>query len=151
MVDQFNAKARESNHAESDMYAIQGNLTEALPEESPLQKPEFFNFDLIVICLALHHIQDAQNLVNRLVERLGEGGRLVVIDWASGFEKDGVPEGKHDASHTITHGHYSAEEVEGMFKVAGCKATDFVEHEELSYLPMQPNTQFRLFFAKGTK
>ncbi|CZT21196.1 uncharacterized protein RCC_07058 [Ramularia collo-cygni] len=67
-----------------EMLAVRGDLT-AEPVETtdpPLPEEKLRNFDLIAICMALHHMEDIQRTITKLVERLRPGGTMLVIDWA---------------------------------------------------------------------
>lgn len=187
MVDSYNAKARALNLPASKIYAVQGDLMGpetttsngnngnggVNPEFTWQENPEFSNFDLIVICLALHHISSPQDLLTKLVSRLRPGGRIVVMDWLAdgelgekgGFSElqggdddddddDGDVEGKgkeRAALRTCTRSGFSQREMDKLFKEAGCTDTDFVLHEERSILPLAASGDALLFYAKGTK
>ena len=92
------------------MNAIRGNL---MDDSAALAGPDYYDFDLAVVSMALHHVKNPQELLMRLVERLKSGGVLVVIEWlppsASAAEEtpvQGGSEGRGHAEHT--HGAHSA-------------------------------------------
>ena len=167
MVEKYNITAREQGISESKMHAVQGDLM--APEVDPsLAGEDLFNFDLVVICMALHHLENPQEAVKRLVNRLKVGGVLVIIDWATGSEKyrrqqetkkgnnDGGAHhdhrsGRYPAAHTVAHDSFAREQIEGALKDAGCSETDFVLASKPSVVPMATGGQMQLFFARGKK
>jgi SAM-dependent methyltransferase len=163
MVENYNLAARELGFSETQMYAVQGDLMEG---DGSLSGEEFFNFDLVAICMALHHLADPHEAVKRLVARLRVGGVLVITDWAATAEKDCQKnvqwEGRcgnghddtlrrHPAAHTIAHLNFAKGEIETVLEHAECNAVDFVLHAESSTVPMAPGGKMRLFFARATK
>ncbi|KAL6720951.1 hypothetical protein ACLMJK_000051 [Lecanora helva] len=86
MVETYNAAAKELGLSSRQMYAIRGDLM-AENVDPALLGEEMSGFDLVVICLALHHIEDSGEAIERLVERLRVGGTMLVIDWATIEEK----------------------------------------------------------------
>lgn len=169
MIEKYNAAAREQGLSEEQMHAVLGDLMASELEPSLLCK-ELFDYDLVVICMALHHLEDPQEAVKRLVERLKVGGVLLVIDWAADGEKyqqqlrknaessseqaaddhDHGP-GRYPAAHTVAHDHFAREQVEDAFNKAGCSDIDFVLHPQPSTVPMEVGGQMQLFFARGRK
>ena len=79
MVDKFNAEAREAGMSEAQMRAVRGDLL--APADGSLGDPAFYDFDLAVMSMALHHVDDPKAMVARLVERVKPGGTVVIIDW----------------------------------------------------------------------
>ena len=166
MVELYN-KAAEANGLTSDqMRAVQGDLlaTRNHPGESSLDSPEFFNFDLIIMSMALHHVHGPEEMVAKLVDRLKEGGMVIFIDWvpeAEGANAKGHPSGQDHESHTErghhasehinAHDGFSAEQMRTMLARAGCYDVDFVLADEPSKLPEEFGGQKQLFFARGRK
>ncbi|OSZ99874.1 SAM-dependent methyltransferase [Trichoderma parareesei] len=96
-VAAYNEIARKSGIPTEQMVAVQGSIpsTEA---DTVLAKEEFFDFDLIAISMALHHIDDRVGVLSGLYKRLRSGGVLVVVDL--------TPEAhSHDHSHNHSHAH----------------------------------------------
>ncbi|KZL88153.1 methyltransferase type 11 [Colletotrichum incanum] len=84
MLAKYCATAADIGLSEPQMMAVQGNLL-ASPVEAtkpPLSQEQLSNFDLVAICMALHHVDDINLAIKRLAERLRPGGVLLVIDWA---------------------------------------------------------------------
>ncbi|KAF3482531.1 uncharacterized protein GIQ15_05290 [Arthroderma uncinatum] len=152
MVERFNQTARKEGFPETQLYAVEGNLTES--EVSPsLAKEEFFNFDLIIIAMALHHVADPQALVNRLVERLSPGGAVVVVDWEKEDDNSTFNPGKldHPAARTVAHVGFNKQEMNDMFSKAGCKDSDYTLMKEQLVVPSAWGDKKTLFFARGRK
>ena len=172
MVDRYNAEAREAGVSEAQMYAVRGDLMES--SGGPLEGQDFFNFDLIIMSMALHHIDDPKTMMAELVGRLKPGGRVVIIDWIPSDNKVTPDHGEssreqpsspgagsgaahhhehtpHPGAHTISFDGFSKEQMQSMFKEAGCSSSDYVLAESPSQVPPDPTGQKHLFFAKGTK
>lgn len=133
-----------------------------------------YDFDLVVISMALHHIEHPSKGVQRLVERLRIGGVLLVVDWATttgqgqqspgakghhhdapppigGENGDDLGDFKHQSAHTVAHNSFSREQMEDMFMKVGCKDIDFVLATERSVVPMAAGEEMQLLFARGIK
>ena len=121
MVNEYNAVASKLNFSSEKMHAVHGDLIR--PDVDPaLLSDNLSNFDLVAICMALHHLENPAYAIKKLVERLRTGGILLVIDWAissgadqdqlngaqegSGREKDdgGMGSRHHDHGHGHDHG-----------------------------------------------
>ena len=172
MVDKYNIEARETGRSEIQMHAVRGDLL--APAEAPLESEDFYGFDLVIMSMALHHVDNPKAMVARLVERLRPGGTVVIIDWIpseqasspgysghshkhfsdheadSGKASDGDHK-QHPVAHTISFDGFSKEQMQSMFTEAGCSGSDFVLAESPSQVPLDPTGQKQLFFAKGTK
>ncbi|TFA97727.1 hypothetical protein CCMA1212_010475 [Trichoderma ghanense] len=96
----YNEIARKSGIPAEQMLAVQGSIP-STETDTVLSKKEFFDFDLIAISMALHHIDDRVRVLSGLFERLRSGGVLVVVDL--------TPEAhSHDHSHSHNHPHTHA-------------------------------------------
>lgn len=60
------------------MWAVQGDLSESSAE---LKKPEWFDFDVAVMSMALHHVPDPKDMLVQLRKRLRRGGVLVLVEF----------------------------------------------------------------------
>ncbi len=185
MVGKYNAAALEQGLSENQMHAIHGDLMS--PKVNPaLLGPETSEFDLVTICMALHHLEDPADAAKKLVARLKKGGTFLVIDWATGAGQDqeelkraqqggelddnGSTEQHHHhhhehqrghghdhgvqrypAAHTVTRDSFPKEEIEEIFKDAGCEQVDFVLHPKKWSVPMARGGEMQLFFARCTK
>lgn len=131
-VASYNEMAQQSGIPVEQMHAVQGSIPPPL-ENTLLATEEFFNFDLIVISMALHHIEDQAGILSGLYERLRSGGVLVVIDLAPGAHSlnhaHGGECGDHDeyhvqhkarVQHTISnHDGYGVEDMKNLLSKAG--------------------------------
>ena len=99
MVARYNEAVRAAGILPEQMSAVRADIMADDPN-SPLAAPDYHNFDLAVVSMALHHIENPRELLTRLVRLLKAGGVLVVIDWlpdAAG--------GHHHHEHGHGHGH----------------------------------------------
>lgn len=172
MVDKYNAEAREAGMSETQMRAVRGDLME--PSGGPLEGQDLFDFDLIIMSMALHHIDDPKKMVAKLVERLKPGGRAIIIDWipseqvaSAGNDKSSHEHSSnhgahsdgphhhdhkpHPGAHTVSFDGFSNEQMQTMFKEAGCSSSDYTLAESPSQVPPDPKGQKHMFFAKGIK
>jgi SAM-dependent methyltransferase len=155
MVEAYNAIS-ESNNL-SNMHAIEGDL---LSSSASFQDPKYFNFDVIVMSMALHHVHDVQLMIKKLHERLREGGVLVIVDWLTmglggSQHGHGHEHGKGEmvtpGAHTVAHLGFSVEEMTGMFEKAGMVDVGFMEGIEKSKVPAEMNYEQQMFIAKARK
>lgn len=167
MVAKFNENARKQGLTEEQMHAVQGDLLATTDDAyGALKGAEFYNVDLIVMSMALHHVEDPQMMIVKLVERLRAGGVLVVIDWMAGSVDHTQPATRREqdtnghqdqgykqpsAEHTMSRQGFTREELDSMLKHAGCSHAAYVLHEEMSELPAKIGGQRQLFFARGQK
>ena len=81
MVKEYNYRAESRGIRSEDVFAIQGNIVDAT-ESADLDKPDYFNFDVVVLNAALHHMENPALAVQRLANRLVPGkGVLVISDF----------------------------------------------------------------------
>lgn len=109
------------------MFAVQGDI---LNPTSDKMGTEWFNFDIAIISMALHHVVDPITLLKRLRERVRIGGVIVVVDWLvddSHDKKDEVGE-KYDKSKMkkLEHGPkiwngFSEDGIQADLEAAGCE------------------------------
>lgn len=82
MVSRYNEQARNQGLTSSEMIATVGDLLGPAGPSAHLCRDEFFKFDLAAVGLGLHHFEDPDLAIRRLVERLKVGpGVLLVIDF----------------------------------------------------------------------
>jgi 2-polyprenyl-3-methyl-5-hydroxy-6-metoxy-1,4-benzoquinol methylase len=163
MVEAYNDGARIQGLPKQQMHAVQGDLMvppEKIPEE--LKREDLYGFDVIVMSMALHHVEDPQLMTTRLVERLRDGGSILIIDWALSASEEqethhhhehgrGHHQEVHSAKHTMSRSGFDKEEMIKVLKQAGCHEADYVFHPELSKLPSEFGGEKQLFFARGKK
>lgn len=196
MLAKYNATAARLGLGPDEMLGVRGDLfAEPLKATDPaLPDERLRGFDLVAICMALHHMQDIQLAISKLAERLRPGGTLLVIDWAQingataaqrefmedvkngGIQAKGVqqqdimghghqtqqhhhhhfvdpeqPWKPHPASHTITHDSFTEEQIEELFRNAGCTEVRWKLADKLSSVPGARTGKMQLFWARATK
>ena len=173
MVEKYNQAARLQGLSKQQMYAVQGDLQ--LPTvkvtHPDLHAEDFFGFHVIILSMGLHHIENPQLMLTRLVERLSDGGAVIVIDWVLEHETSGQQPAKggghdvtHDqgghsnkhgrhqlAHHTVSHAGFNEDQMHQMLREAGCSEVDYVLHPEPSRIPLELGEWKQLFFARGGK
>jgi SAM-dependent methyltransferase len=80
MVDAVRAKAEKDN--------VQNLLAVKQAVASGDDLAPYGFFDVAIIVLTLHHIKDAQGILNAMASRLAPGGNLIVVDFASDDDSD---------------------------------------------------------------
>lgn len=95
MVDEFNRNA--SSLGISDKMI--GYKADLLAESAPadFSGPEFNDFDMVAVSMALHHFEHPDLALQRLADRLKKGGVCYIIDF--------VPNSGHGHGHGHAHGH----------------------------------------------
>ncbi|KAH8733833.1 S-adenosyl-L-methionine-dependent methyltransferase [Ilyonectria robusta] len=154
MVDQYNKKAQEEGVSPEKRRAIPGDLLKPDATPSPeLNSPEFFGFDVIVMCMALHHVEDYTVMIQRLSERLAEGGALVIVDWVAPKES-GCPlaDKVHQMSgHTITRLGFKEQDVKDAYEKAGLEGWGWKWTSSRCKMPEEIGGEQQLFLARGEK
>ena len=147
MVVEYNKHAQTAGEPPEKMFARQGNLlgTE-IPEH--LRGPEYFDFDLVTVGLALHHFEDPAFAVKRLAERLRKGGVCLVID----FVEHSLDIGPHGHG-TVTTGGFGCETMRKMFDDAGVGGGfEYVVAGKPLAFTLEGKTHERSFFlARGER
>ncbi|MCJ1308812.1 hypothetical protein MMC25_002467 [Agyrium rufum] len=118
MAAEYNRRARAQGFSEEEMFAMQSNLLNRDESASnPVTKgEEWYNFDVAIVCLGFHHLEDPELAVEQLVQRLRPGtGSLVVLDFLDAHEGMGFNEviedmkkesgSSGDQGHEHGHGH----------------------------------------------
>lgn len=117
MLDKYRGTAAELGLDESRMIAVQGDLLAPVvqPTTPTLTDEELSGFDLVAICMALHHVDDIERATRRLADRLRPGGVLLIIDWAT--RSSSVEDERHEQQHPMSstqsgihqhqHGHHN--------------------------------------------
>lgn len=177
MVREYNDHALAAGIPEEKMHAVQGNiLAPSLPpsesQEIPFAEKEWFDFDIILLSMALHHVPSPSDAITKLTARLAQGGVLIIIDWLlssivyhdSGEPRFGLPShhggGNNNhahnvvpgSEHTITRAGFEKEEMEGFFRDAGCVDVGFLGFEEMTRLgDGEGAVEQKLFVARTRK
>jgi SAM-dependent methyltransferase len=162
MVEQYNKAALTSGLKPEQASAAVGDLVgETVPAH--LNGPEYQDFDLAVIGLGFHHMEDPARAAKRLTERLKPGtGVLLIIDFLP-FESEHqlgeeyrkqLPEGHDfpDMSSTIKHTGFQRQGIKKLFEDAGLEDFGWSVLDDPSILELKSGTRQRtLFFAKGRR
>ncbi|KAI4252852.1 MAG: hypothetical protein L6R42_007810 [Xanthoria sp. 1 TBL-2021] len=166
MVNSFNQRAAAFDVPNrKKMFAVQGDLLApaASNDGTSFAGKEWFDFDLAIMTMALHHVPSPEDAVKMLVSRVKVGRPVLLVDWVAGttVREEGVVacsghgEHAHDVmpgTHTVTREGFMKDEVVKMLEVAGCVDVGFVEFGELSHLDFGEKRMWRrLFLAKGVK
>ncbi|KAK2744148.1 hypothetical protein FQN57_004408 [Myotisia sp. PD_48] len=151
MIEQFNMKARAEGFPEEKLYAVQGSLSgnEASPS---MAQEEFFNFDFIVISMALHHLSEPQLFINHAFERLAPGGTLLVIDIEIDPHSDlDLSKVEDPAARTIAHSGFTKDELENMMSQSGYHDFEYSLMQGKIPMPGRFGGDKQLFFACARK
>lgn len=138
MLAEFNRNARTIGLADKMIGYKADLLAQPAPEE--FSGPEYNDFDVMAVSMALHHFEHPDVALQRLASRLKKGGSFMIIDLipSSGHNHEHdhghgnghdhphrhghVKQEGHDfgdAAHTVkTHG-FSRDDMEKLFKDAG--------------------------------
>ncbi|KAL8801163.1 MAG: hypothetical protein Q9182_004668 [Xanthomendoza sp. 2 TL-2023] len=150
------------------MVAVQGDLLSPSVDNhggTSFADKEWFDFDVAIMSMALHHVASPEDAVGALVGRVKEGRSVVFIDFVSGsmarrgegphgMGKGGHCHGTQDlpGAHTRTREGFSEEDMKKMLVDAGCEDVGFKEFGDLTRMEFGDQVVVgRLFLAKGKK
>jgi 2-polyprenyl-3-methyl-5-hydroxy-6-metoxy-1,4-benzoquinol methylase len=161
MVEMYNETASSLGISSDRMHATRGDLLAPSDEIlNILKESGYSNLNVVVMSMALHHVADPQLMLAKLVNRLTEGGRILIIDWAH-MEDDvetSWPSAEalqkaeiKDVKHILNNATFSEGNVVELLKGAGCKEAEFALCPEISKLPVEFGSEKRLFFGLGKK
>lgn len=153
MVEQYNLLANESS-TQHKMHAIQGDLLDmAATPSANLDTSEYKNFDFAIMSLALHHVENVDDMVKRLAERLVDGGVLVIVDWVADSESGCKIPPLEDmpVAHTVNHMGFREDDLRGTFERAGLGDWGWKWFGERSEVPSSFGGEQQGFLARGTK
>jgi SAM-dependent methyltransferase len=143
MVETYNARFTTQTTEQLPIaHAVVGNLLEETSLEA-FSNPEFFNFDLVIIGLGFHHLENPKLATERLVERLKPGGVFAIIDFITHPKEHGP------AIHTVAHHGFSEIQIRDILSEAGL--------DDIGFRQMDGEVQIRNmssrkpFLAKGRK
>ncbi|KAM0561592.1 hypothetical protein ACHAPJ_002760 [Fusarium lateritium] len=155
MAEQYNEMALKAGYTPTKMRAVQGDLID--PESTPspeLNSLAFFNFDVIIMCMALHHIQDPDYMILQLSKRLKQGGILVIVDWAAISESGSSQTGDRAMDLSNRTGNrmgFTESDVRSAFEKAGLKDWSWKLASTRSQVPREIGGEQQLFLARGKK
>ncbi|KAI1330417.1 S-adenosyl-L-methionine-dependent methyltransferase [Xylariaceae sp. FL0255] len=182
MVNSYNEAAKKAGLPIERMSATRGDVLDddAATNGTPLIDQEFFEFDAVIMSMALHHVGNQAEMLKRLVQRLKVGGVIVIIDFARlpgegnvAFHKHGHHHDEHhhghhgdhhpsnlnfDSSPTVSRNSFSKEDMLQFFQAAGCDGDSFGFHihPEYTIVPeevsgVKGRLKRKLFMAKARK
>ncbi|KAM0545780.1 hypothetical protein ACHAPJ_011204 [Fusarium lateritium] len=155
MVEQYNMLAEAAGFAPNKMRAVHGDLMSPETTPSPeLNTPEFNNFDLVVLCMALHHVEDYAGMVKKLSERLSPNGVLLVVDWVAPSESGcSEPSKFREASKGTASSKmgFTEMEIKTAFEQAGLVDWRWKWCSERTEVPEEIGGEQQGFFARGQK
>lgn len=150
MVKQYNIEAKNAGYSDEKMHAICGDLVNG----SATVDESVSGFDLIVMSMALHHVDDPKDMIQRLSGRLGKDGVLLIIDWVgpseSGCSPPKAPE-DHPVRHTVSRMGFEKAEIHEWFTDAGLHDFGWRWFSERSHLPEDIGGEKQLFLARAVK
>lgn len=159
MVQRYNDCAARLGYSPSQAHAVVGDLATdgKLAAEG--------GFDVVVVSMALHHLDDPRGMLDLLAKRVRPGGVLIAVEGVDykalgsevegemlekGDEKGEMGSGRHRGKAQEHEAHrpevlkttnhhlvFSEELFRGWFRGAGCDEGKFVyvENEEVSHIP----------------
>lgn len=148
MLKEFDRLRTEAGHSEEKMRAVWGDLLDPAGTPGPeLDGPEFRDFDVVAMGYALHHVDDTQNMIQKLSERLRPGGTLLIIDFI----------GKHASelgggADFVAHGGFVEDQLRVQFQKAGLDRNwGWKLFEEKTAIPVPVPTEKQVFMARAIK
>ncbi|KAL2865526.1 class I SAM-dependent methyltransferase [Aspergillus lucknowensis] len=151
MIDEFNKNVREAGRS-GTMVGVKSNLlAETMPAE--VSGPEFFDFDLVVVSMALHHFEYPERALSRLGKRLKKGGVMMAMDLVPEHHHDHRLQQMGEVVETISKHGFSAEEMQKMYEDAGT-GIEFkyqVIEEPLEFTKNGKTFHKTIFIARGER
>ncbi|KAL8789324.1 MAG: hypothetical protein Q9213_001247 [Squamulea squamosa] len=160
MVKSYNQHATTFNMPDKKrMFAVQGDMLAS--GENNIDRftgKEWFDFDVAIMSMALHHVTSPDHAVKMLVERVKVGCSVLIVDWISGTTERPAKY-EHDAgagdilgAQITTREGFTKDEMEKMLLDAGCVDVGFMQAQESSYLDLgEQRLRRKLFLAKGKR
>lgn len=147
MLKQFDRLVEVAGYSKDKVRAVRGDLIDPDATHSPeLSEPAFFNFDLVTLGYALHHVEDPENMLRKLAERTRPGGSVLVIDLL-GEDRSDLPPAEY-----VSHGGFTEEMTRGYFQKVGLVDFGWKLFSEASDMPPTgPSGKKQVFMARGVK
>ncbi|KAL4811174.1 S-adenosyl-L-methionine-dependent methyltransferase [Aspergillus unguis] len=152
MIEEFKKNVQEAGRSNT----VTGIKADLLSESPPAEVsgPEYFDFDLVVVSMALHHFEFPEKALDCLGKRLKKGGVMMVIDLVpEDFDYDHTRLQMGEVVETISKHGFSLEEMKKMYKDAGIGnglKYQIVE-EPLVFTKNGKTFQKTIFKARGQK
>lgn len=169
MVTRFNAAASAFGLSWAKAHAAVGDLSapdeavSATPGDPALSSPDYSDFDVAIISLALHHVSNPAAVLSAIASRLKSDGVLIVVEGTNHeklVEAAGQQGHDHerDAGKTINKEPLSEENLRTWFSAAGCDDAKFVRVVNAENSPVPESVcgipggfNRSLFFAASVK
>ncbi|KAL4787206.1 S-adenosyl-L-methionine-dependent methyltransferase [Aspergillus varians] len=151
MIDEFNKNVREEGRSDT-VVGVKADILSG-PTPAEVSGPEYFDFDVVVVSMALHHFEHPEQALKRLSERLKKGGVMMIVDLIPEHHDD---HGLHQMGavvETISKHGFSLEEMQAMYEDAGVK-TGFKHQVVEAPLVFNKNGKTfekTVFIARGQK
>ncbi|KAJ0167697.1 putative thioredoxin reductase [Colletotrichum tanaceti] len=141
IVGRFNDCAARLGYSPAQAHAVVGDLTAYGSLVAGA------GFDVVIISMALHHLEDPKGMMELLARRVRPGGVLIAVEGVSAMEtrsEAGDPDGDshgrfgHEVLETTNrHVVYSKDLISGWFEEVGCDTERFlyIENAEVSHIP----------------
>ncbi|KAI9721268.1 MAG: hypothetical protein M1812_002430 [Candelaria pacifica] len=148
MVREYNARAINQDFSPSEMFATVGDLLDSNGPSPSILGSDFYEFDLAVVGMGFHHFEQPALAIKRLAERLKPGkGVALIIDMLP-HSKEDMPA---EVQSIIAHHGFGKDDVETMFREAGCEDFDFVVLDEPIRMGDDGKIERKLFMARGRR
>jgi SAM-dependent methyltransferase len=130
MVSEYNKAATELGMSEERMHAYVYNLLD--DDESTASPPvDLTDFDIAIVSMALHHVSDPGQLLQRLAKTLKLGGVCVILDMVPEQVPERMPNPDPEVLQTINKRGFTNGEMMHLYKLAGMdKNVDYVAIEK---------------------
>ena len=158
------------------MHAIEGDL---LNPSSALNGKEWFDFDIVIISMALHHVEDPKLMLTKLKERVKRGGSIVVVEflassWSSSAPSSSTGNGPESIRALVEEHHqqqqgqqqgprtmiettggqkiwpgFTVEGLKDLMVAVGCSDAEVRLQPEMSHFPEKQGGEMQIFYAKG--
>ncbi|KND93452.1 putative methyltransferase [Tolypocladium ophioglossoides CBS 100239] len=154
MVSQYNLLAEKVGYSREHMHAVHGDFLDAKATPSPeVTSLDFHDFDLVVMSLALHHVDDTDEMIRKLADRLADGGVLVIVDWMDGSESGcQIPPLKDmPVKHTVSRMGFKEADLKQSFEKAGLGDWGWKWFASQSAVPEELGGKQQAFLARGVK
>ncbi|KAL3481920.1 S-adenosyl-L-methionine-dependent methyltransferase [Aspergillus californicus] len=160
MVAEYNKAALEVGYTAERMQAYQFDLLAGDSSARDSLPPGILSpssFDVIIICLALHHVADPARLLGRFAGLLNPGGVCVVLDMAR-TETDDLPDLERDLEpehlgvmDTIKQHGFTGEEIRALYEGIGMwRGFDHkVIEEKFRFTMFGKRFSYTAFLARG--
>ncbi|KAL3461344.1 S-adenosyl-L-methionine-dependent methyltransferase [Aspergillus heterothallicus] len=151
MIHEFNKNVHEAGRSDT-MTGVKANLlADTTPEE--VAGPQYFDFDIVVVSMALHHFEHPEKALKSLGTRLKQGGVMMIIDLIPEHHPDHGLHRIDEVVQTISKHGFSTEEMQKMYEDAGLGGEfKYRVIEEPLEFRKDGNTFFKtIFVARGRK